>query len=587
MGYVLQVSFSTKDLRSILGRMSNSPLGNNLRPFLNLGMLGKGICSKIFFSLILLVALWTLTGCAGISTGSSNQTPTGTISLANGSLAFGSVKAGSSKTVSTTVTNSGSAAVTINSVSISTKYFALSAPSLPVTVAAGQSVPVSVVFSPNAAGTFSASASISSTASDSVTSLALSGTGTTTLPPPGQLALSATSESFGSVTVGSSHSATITVTNSGGTSLEVSQVAVSGNGFQVSGFSGAMMLNASQSTTFSVSFAPKTAGSVTGSVVISSNGSNPTLTIPLSGNGTSTVTPGQLALSAASESFGNVAVGASQSATITVTNSGGTSDAISQIAVSGTGFQISGVSAPVTLNASQSATFSVSFAPKATGSASGSVVISSNGSNPTLTIPLSGNGTSTATPAQLGVSPSTLGVGSVVVGTSGTASGTLQASGGSVTVTGATSNSSVFVISGLSLPVTIPAGQSVPFTITFSPQVSGAAGATLTFTSNAQPSSTTESLTGSGTAAPTYSVNLSWAASTSANVSGYNIYRAQYSASCGAFKKLNAQINTGTLYTDSTVTDGTSYCYAATTVTTDTGESGYSNIVSNIQIPAP
>ena len=399
--------------------------------------------------------------------------------MANTSLAFGSVNAGSSKTISTTATNSGSTAVTINSVAISTKYFSLSAPSLPVTIAAGQSVPVSIVFSPNAAGSFSASVSISSTASDSVT-LALSGTGTSTLPPPGELALSATSESFGNVAVGSSKSATITMTNNGGTSLEVSQVAVSGNGFQVSGFSGAMMLNAAQSTTFSVSFAPKTAGSVTGSVVVSSNGSNPTLTIPLSGDGTST-----------------------------------------------------------------------------------------------------------ATLAQLGVSPSTLGVGNVVVGTSGTASGTLQASGGSVTVTGATSNSSVFVISGLSLPVTIAAGQSVPFTITFSPQVSGAAGATLTFTSNAQPSSTTESLTGSGTAAPTYSVNLSWAPSASANVSGYNIYRAQYSTSCGAFKKLNSQVNTGTLYTDSTVTDGTSYCYAATTVTTDTGESGYSNIVSNIQIPAP
>ena len=441
--------------------------------------MGGGICPKIFCSLILLVALWTLTGCAGLSTGSSNQSQTGTISLANASLAFGSVKAGSSKTVSTTVTNSGSAAVTINSVSISTKYFALTAPSLPVTIAAGQSVPVSIVFSPNAAGTFSASVSISSTATDAVTNLDVSGTGTTS------------------------------------------------------------------------------------------------------------TASGQLAPNVTSESFGNVAVGSTRSATITVTDSGGTSVAISQVAVSGTGFQISGITAPMTLNASQSTTFSVSFVPKATGSVTGSVTISSNGSNPTLTIPLSGDGTSTATTVQLGVSPSTLGLGSVVVGTSGTASGTLQATGGSVTVTGAASNNSVFVISGISLPVTIPAGQSIPFAVTFSPQVAGTAGATLTFTSNAQPSSTTESLTGSGTAAPTHSVNLSWAASTSGDISGYNIYRAQYATSCGAFVKLNSVINTGTLYTDSTVTDGSSYCYAATTVSATNGESGYSNIVTNIQIPAP
>jgi len=45
-------------------------------------------------------------------------------------------------------------------------------------------------------------------------------------------------------------------------------------------------------------------------------------------------------------------------------------------------------------------------------------------------------------------------------------------------------------------------------------------------TSNAQPTTTTETLTGTGTAAPTYTVNLSWNASTSPDISGYNIDRA-------------------------------------------------------------
>ena len=40
-------------------------------------------------------------------------------------------------------------------------------------------------------------------------------------------------------------------------------------------------------------------------------------------------------------------------------------------------------------------------------------------------------------------------------------------------------------VGGLALPVTIPAGQNASFTMTFSPQVSGAASATLSFTSNA------------------------------------------------------------------------------------------------------
>jgi hypothetical protein len=45
--------------------------------------------------------------------------------------------------------------------------------------------------------------------------------------------------------------------------------------------------------------------------------------------------------------------------------------------------------------------------------------------------------------------------------------------------------------------------------------------------------------------------------------------------------------NTSTLYTDSSVVDGTSYCYASTALNTNNEESGYSNIVSNIQIPQP
>lgn len=82
-----------------------------------------------------------------------------------------------------------------------------------------------------------------------------------------------------------------------------------------------------------------------------------------------------------------------------------------------------------------------------------------------------------------------------------------------------------------------------------------------------------------------HNVDLSWAASTSHNVSGYNVYRAAYTGSCGSFSRINSALLATTSYADSTVTNGASYCYAATAVNTDEEESGYSNIVSNIQIP--
>jgi fibronectin type 3 domain-containing protein len=117
------------------------------------------------------------------------------------------------------------------------------------------------------------------------------------------------------------------------------------------------------------------------------------------------------------------------------------------------------------------------------------------------------------------------------------------------------------------------------------PQVSGAASDTLTFTNNAQPATTTETLTGTATPAPTHTVNLSWNASTSSNISGYNVYRAVYTNSCGSFSKINSVLNTTTLYTDSAVMNGTSYCYATTAVNSSNEESAYSNIASKVQIP--
>ena len=233
--------------------------------------------------------------------------------------------------------------------------------------------------------------------------------------------------------------------------------------------------------------------------------------------------------------------------------------------------------------AGQSVVITVKFAPATSGSASGNVTVTSNGSNPTMTIALSGTGAAAA--GQLAINPTTLALGSVEDGTSGTTSGTLAATGANVTVTAASTNNSVFSLGGLSLPVTIAAGTSVPFTITFSPQTVGSVSATLTITSNAQPTATTATLTGTGTAAPSHTVNLSW------NAALLRTYRAITSTgrciptACGSYVKVNSVLNTTTLYTDASVVNGISYCYAATAVDTSSQESGYSNIASNVQIP--
>jgi hypothetical protein len=300
---------------------------------------------------------------------------------------------------------------------------------------------------------------------------------------------------------------------------------------------------------------------------------------------------GILMLNPASINFGSVTVGVTSPVLLTtLTNTGNAPLTITSNPMSAGDFSWGGKgtcnSANNTLAPGSSCMFSAMFTPTATGTRTATIIIYSTASNSTVTLPLSGIGT-TATGGTLSVSTATIALGSVVVGTSGSASGTLTAGGSSVTVSAVSSNNSAFTFGGLSLPVTIAAGSSAAFTMTFSPRTAGAVTAALTFTSNAQSSTTVETLTGTGSAAPVYSINLSWSASTSSNLSGYNIYRAAYASACGTFSKINPSLNTGTLYTDSAVVDGTTYCYATTAVNTSNEESGYSNVVSNVQVPAP
>lgn len=300
---------------------------------------------------------------------------------------------------------------------------------------------------------------------------------------------------------------------------------------------------------------------------------------------TSTPPTATLSIPSTALNFGNVPVNSSKKMTVSATNSGQASLTISKVAIGGTGYSLGGITTPMTLAAGQSLTLTVTFAPHSAGSSTGTITIASTASDSNLTVSLTGAGTATA--GQLSVSPSPLGVGSVAVGTSGLTSASLIASGSSVTVNSASSDNAAFSVTGLSFPVTISAGQSVSFDVKFTPKNTGTIGANLTFSSDAETSSTIESVTGTGSAAPVHSVNLSWSGSSSANVSGYNVYRAVFSSSCGSFSRINGLLNTATAYTDASVTDGTSYCYATTAVNSSNEESPYSNVVSNIQIPAP
>ena len=497
----------------------------------------------------------------------------GTLTPNASSLAFGSVQVGSNSSLSEILTNTGGSTVTISQATTNGAGFSVSGPPLPVTVASNQSVTFTATFVPASAGAASGALSIVSGASNSPLSVPLSGTGVA----KGQLGSNPASFSFGNIQVGTSNSLTGTLTNTGGSSLTISAAAASGSGFSVSGLAPPVTLNAGQSTSFTVHFSPTASGAVSGSVSITSNGANPNLSIPLTGTG---VTQGTLTANPASLAFGSVQVGSSMSLSETLTNTGGSTVTISQANVSGAGFSISGLNSfPINLTANQSVTFTATFTPTSAGAASGSLSVVSNASNSPLNIALSGTGTAAG---QLAVSPTSLSFGNVVVGSSSSLNGTLTASGASVTVQPASPTNSEFVLSGISLPTTLAAGQSAAFSVTFTPGASGATSASLSFSSNASNSPAVQTMTGTGTAATQHTVDLTWNVST--NAVGYNIYRGTVSG--GPYTMINASLDSTTAYTDSTVVSGTTYYYVTTAVNANSEESGYSNQATAV-IPNP
>ena len=500
----------------------------------------------------------------------------GTLTANPTSLAFGSIQVGSSDSKSETLTNTGASTVTITQATASGAGFSVSGVSLPATVGANQSVTFTATFSPSSAGAASGALSIVSSASGSPLSIPLSGTGVT----QGALTANPTSLAFGSVQTGNSSSLSDKLTNSGGSSLTITAASASGTGFSLSGLSLPLTLSSGESTSFTVTFSPTASGAASGSVSITSSGSDSNLSIPLSGTG---VTPGALTANPTSLAFGSVQVGNSKNLSEVLTNTGGSSVTISQANLTGAAFSVSGLTLPLTLTANQSVTFTVTFAPTSAAAASGSLSVVSNASNSTLGIALSGTGTAAGT---LAVSPTSLNFGSVADGSSSSITNSLlTATGASVTVSSASisgTNGSEFALSGITLPVTLSAGQTASFTVTFTPGASGAASASLSFASTASNTPAVQSLTGTGTAATQHTVSLTWNAST--NAVSYNIYRSTTSGS--GYAMINTSPDDTTAYTDSTVVSGQTYYYVTTAVNASSEESGYSNVAEAV-IPNP
>ncbi len=406
------------------------------------------------------------------------------------SLSFGNVSVGGSASQTLTISNGGTAPLTISSFAAVGAGYSMTGITAPITVNAGQSIPFTATFAPTSAGVSIGGVSATSNAPNSPQAMAFTGTGVATAS---LLNANPSSIAFGNVNVGSNSSQTIVLSNAGTTSLTISQITTGGTGFSSSGITVPLTLSAGQSATLSTMYAPASAGSASGSVTVTSNASDSTLTISLAGTGIQTQP--QITVNPTSAAFGNVIVGGSLPQTLTLSNPGNATLNITQISASGTGYSVTGFTLPISIAAGSSSPITATFAPASTGSPSGSISITSNAPSSPTTIVMTGTGVQSS----LTASPTSVSYGNVSVGSSSSQTITLDNTGTStLTISALSASGTGYSVSGFTLPISIAAGANSTFTAKFSPAAAGGDTGSVSITSNAPGSPLTIAMTGVG-----------------------------------------------------------------------------------------
>ena len=302
-------------------------------------------------------------------------------------LNFNNVKQGSTASAVTTLKNVGSANVTLSRINLSGSGFSTSGIATPVLVVPGESLTLTVRYSPTSNRTSSGEISLVS-AQGGVTSVSVSGT-----VAQSSLNLSPASINFGNAVTGVANSQTVQIANPGTVPVTIAAANISGAGFSTSGLTLPVTLSAGKTATFNVQFNPKSAGASSGGLTLVSDASNSPSSMVLSGAG---VAPGlSLTVNPLNVNFGNVSVGSTASRIVTLTNTGNSNVMISRAALTGANLSLSG-GAAVTLSPSQSITLTVQYSPTTAAATAGTLAIVSNANGAPSSIPISGNGVTQA-----------------------------------------------------------------------------------------------------------------------------------------------------------------------------------------------
>ncbi|MCS0582928.1 choice-of-anchor D domain-containing protein [Massilia pinisoli] len=435
-------------------------------------------------------------------------------SVSPASLSFAATTVGqSASALSTTLSNTGNAALTVGTISVSgtaASDYSISGGTCTngTSLAASASCTVQVGFTPSASGTRSASLVIAHNATGGSSTVTLAGTGNAV--PQATVALSSNAIDFGALVSGTASPArSVTVSNSGQAALTFSSITVGGTNAGVFSLGGtcstATSVPAGGSCTVTVTANSSASGAFSGNLALASNASNGAVSVALSG----TVSAPAPAVSASPSAvaFGSQTIGAAAATqVVTLSNTGNVALALNGIGVSGaSSVTIASQTCGTTLAVGANCTVTLSFAPTTAGAAAATLAVTSNATPLQVTITGTGTTAPVAQPALSEAGPvafadtqvgKSAAVHTITLSNSGTAAMKVS----SLVLDGA--QASDFVLGGTcAANASVAAAASCTIDVDFKPTAAGQRAATLMLMTDAG-SQFTVALNGTGVAVP-------------------------------------------------------------------------------------
>ncbi len=317
----------------------------------------------------------------------SNNAPIAAYSLSQGALTFPPTSVGNgSPTQTVIVANTGSITLHLGALLTTQDFAVLSA--CPAALVPAATCSFTVAFTPKSTGIHSSALELTSDASDALEFVSLFG-----VSSPSSLQIGAQSLDFGTVVVGTSATKPVQITNNGQVAVTFNSIVSTGD-YTAAGDcppSGST-LAAGTSCSVQVTFAPSAAGTRAGTLSIATSATAMPLTVALTGVGAQShlaVTPGSLA-------FGSIAIAASASQTLTLTNAG--TAPVTNIALTISGdYAVTTPCNTATLAPSQTCSVTITFTPTVAGARPGTLTVTSSDSTSPISVPLTGSGIANGT----------------------------------------------------------------------------------------------------------------------------------------------------------------------------------------------